>query len=200
MSTTVPGHSTGNLSYLERIFHVKERGSSLRTEILAGATTFLTMAYIVFVNPDILSEAGMPVPAVAAATCLSAAIGCILMGIIANYPIALAPGMGLNAYFAFTVVKGMGIPWQTALGCVFISGCVFLVLTAAGVRQLIVNAIPRELFSAVAAGVGIFVAFVGLRSAGIIVSSAATTVAMGTSMPSAQSARILLRGTRRPRA
>ncbi len=179
MSTTVPGHSTGRLSYLERMFHVQERGSSLRTEILAGATTFLTMAYIVFVNPDILSEAGMPMPAVAAATCLSAAIGCILMGIIANYPIALAPGMGLNAYFAFTVVKGMGIPWQTALGCVFLSGCVFLLLTAAGVRQLIVNAIPRELFAAVAAGVGLFVAFVGLRDAGIIVPNAATVVGMG---------------------
>jgi adenine/guanine/hypoxanthine permease len=179
MSTTVPGHSTGRLSYLERMFHVQERGSNLRTEILAGATTFLTMAYIVFVNPNILSEAGMPVPAVAAATCLSAAIGCILMGIIANYPIALAPGMGLNAYFAFTVVKGMGIPWQTALGCVFLSGCVFLLLTAAGIRQLIVNAIPRELFAAVAAGVGLFVAFVGLRDAGIIVPNAATVVGMG---------------------
>ena len=121
----------------------------------------------------------MPVPAVAAATCLSAAIGCILMGIIANYPIALAPGMGLNAYFAFTVVKGMGVPWRTALGCVFISGCVFLLLTAAGIRQLIVNAIPRELFASVAAGVGLFVAFVGLRDAGIIVPNAATVVGMG---------------------
>jgi adenine/guanine/hypoxanthine permease len=167
------------LSYLQRSFQIEERGSSWRTEILAGVTTFLTMAYIVFVNPAILSETGMPVPAVAAATCLSAAIGCILMGFLANYPIALAPGMGLNAYFAFTVVKGMGVPWQTALGCVFISGCVFLVLTAVGVRQLIVNAIPRELFSAVAAGVGLFVAFVGLRDAGIIVPNAATTVAMG---------------------
>jgi adenine/guanine/hypoxanthine permease len=166
-------------SSLERTFHIQERGSTWRTEILAGATTFLTMAYIVFVNPAILSQTGMPVPAVAAATCLSAAIGCILMGIIANYPIALAPGMGLNAYFAYTVVKGMGVPWQTALGCVFISGCVFLLLTAAGIRQLIVNAIPRELFAAVAAGVGLFVAFVGLRDAGIIVPSAATTVAMG---------------------
>jgi AGZA family xanthine/uracil permease-like MFS transporter len=167
------------LSYLERVFQIQERGSTWRTEILAGATTFLTMAYIVFVNPAILGETGMPVPAVAAATCLSAAIGCILMGIIANYPIALAPGMGLNAYFAYTVVKGMGVPWQTALGCVFISGCVFLLLTAAGVRQLIVNAIPRELFAAVATGVGLFVAFVGLRDAGIIVSNPATTVAMG---------------------
>src|ERR1700722_3967244 len=178
MSTTMPGQGA-RLSYLERTFHIQERGSTWRTEVLAGATTFLTMAYIVFVNPAILSETGMPVPAVAAATCLSAAIGSILMGLIANYPIALAPGMGLNAYFAYTVVKGMGVPWQTALGCVFISGCVFLLLTAAGIRQLIVNAIPRELFAAVATGVGLFVAFVGLRDAGIIVSNSATTVAMG---------------------
>jgi adenine/guanine/hypoxanthine permease len=175
----MPGQGARTLSYLERTFHIQERGSTWRTEILAGATTFLTMAYIVFVNPAILSETGMPAPAVAAATCLSAAIGSILMGLIANYPIALAPGMGLNAYFAYTVVKGMGVPWQTALGCVFLSGCVFLLLTAAGVRQLIVNAIPRELFASVAAGVGLFVAFVGLRDAGIIVSSSATTVAMG---------------------
>jgi AGZA family xanthine/uracil permease-like MFS transporter len=179
MSAVVSGEPPQTLNWFERTFQVEQRGSTLRTEILAGATTFLTMAYIVFVNPAILSQTGMPVPAVAAATCLSAAIGCILMGFIANYPIALAPGMGLNAYFAFTVVKGMGVPWQTALGCVFISGCVFLVLTAAGIRQLIVNAIPRELFSAVAAGVGLFVAFVGLKDAGIIVASAATTVAMG---------------------
>jgi AGZA family xanthine/uracil permease-like MFS transporter len=167
------------MTFLERTFHIEERGSTVRTEILAGLTTFLTMAYIVFVNPAILSETGMPIPAVAAATCLSAAIGCVLMGLLSNYPIALAPGMGLNAYFAFTVVKGMGVPWQTALGCVFLSGCAFLILTAAGVRQLIVNAIPRELFSAVAAGVGLFVAFVGLRDAGIIVSSSSTMVAMG---------------------
>src|SRR6202453_1994296 len=164
---------------LDRQFQIEQRGSTLRTEIFAGLTTFLTMAYIVFVNPAILSETGMPVPAVAAATCLSAAIGCFLMGTLANYPIALAPGMGLNAYFTYTVVKGMGVPWQTALGCVFLSGCAFLILTAVGVRQLIVNAIPRELFSAVAAGVGLFVAFVGLRDAGIIVPSSATTVAMG---------------------
>src|SRR5271168_842043 len=107
---------------LERYFEFRELGADWKTEILAGLTTFLTMAYIVFVNPAILSETGMPVPSVAAATCLSAAIGCILMGVLSNYPIALAPGMGLNAYFAFTVVKGMGVPWQTALGCVFISG------------------------------------------------------------------------------
>lgn len=167
------------MSLLERTFRIEEHGSTARTEILAGLTTFLTMAYIVFVNPAILSETGMPAPSVAAATCLSAAIGCILMGLLSNYPIALAPGMGLNAYFAFTVVKGMGVPWQTALGCVFLSGCAFLLLTAAGVRQLIVNAIPRELFSAVAAGVGLFVALVGLRDAGIIVSHPATMIAMG---------------------
>jgi adenine/guanine/hypoxanthine permease len=167
------------MSWLDRTFHIQERGSTVRTEILAGATTFLTMAYIVFVNPSILSDAGMPVAAVAAATCLSAAIGCILMGFIANYPIALAPGMGLNAYFAFTVVKQMGVPWQTALGCVLISGVVFLLLTAAGIRQLIVNAIPRELFAAVAAGVGLFIAFIGLRDAGIIVPKASTVVGLG---------------------
>src|SRR5277367_2133582 len=179
MSTTVPGHSTGSLSYLERTFHVQERGSTLRTEILAGATTFLTMAYIVFVNPGILSEAGMPVPAVAAATCLSAAIGCILMGIIANYPIALAPGMGLNAYFAYTVVKGMGVPWQTALGAVFLSGVAFLILTMAGIRQFIVEAIPTELYAAVAAGIGLFIAMIGLRNAGIVVASSSTLVTLG---------------------
>jgi AGZA family xanthine/uracil permease-like MFS transporter len=179
MSTAIPQQSAAAPGFVERTFHIAERGSSMRTEVLAGATTFLTMAYIIFVNPAILSETGMPVPAVAAATCVSAAIGCILMGLLANYPIALAPGMGLNAYFAFTVVKGMGVPWQTALGCVFLSGCAFLILTAAGVRQLIVNAIPRELFSSVAAGVGLFVAFVGLRDAGIIVPSSATMVAMG---------------------
>ncbi|HEV2275581.1 MAG TPA: NCS2 family permease [Acidobacteriaceae bacterium] len=166
-------------AFLEKRFDLRARGTTWRTEVLAGATTFLTMAYIVFVNPAILGEAGMPVAAVAVATCLSAAIGSILMGLVANYPLALAPGMGLNAYFTYTVVKGMGVPWQTALGCVFLSGCVFLVLTAAGIRQLIVNAIPRELFAAVAAGVGLFIAFVGLRDAGIIVPSSGTTVAMG---------------------
>jgi adenine/guanine/hypoxanthine permease len=171
--------SEGQPGFLERRFRIQERGSTLRTEVLAGATTFLTMAYIVFVNPSILSEAGMPVAGVAAATCLSAAIGCMLMGLIANYPIALAPGMGLNAYFAFTVVKQMGVPWQTALGCVLISGIAFLLLTAAGIRQLIVNAIPRELFAAVAAGVGLFIAFIGLRDAGIIVPKASTVVGMG---------------------
>jgi AGZA family xanthine/uracil permease-like MFS transporter len=164
---------------LERIFGLKANGTSVRTEVLAGVTTFMTMAYIVVVNPAILGEAGMPVAAVAAATCLAAGFGSILMGLIANYPLALAPGMGLNAYFTYTVVKGMGVPWEVALGCVFLSGVAFLVLTLVGVRQMIVAAIPKPLFSAVAAGVGLFIAFIGLKEAGIIVAHPATTVALG---------------------
>lgn len=164
---------------IEKTFKLSAQGTTVRTEVLAGFTTFLTMAYIVIVNPAILGQAGMPIAAVAAATCLAAGFGSILMGLIANYPIALAPGMGLNAYFTFTVVKGMGLPWETALGCVFLSGVAFLVLTVAGIRQLIVGAIPRPLFSAVAAGVGLFIAFIGLKEAGIIVADPATTVALG---------------------
>lgn len=164
---------------LERLFGLKANGTNVRTEVLAGVTTFMTMAYIVVVNPTILGEAGLPVAAVAAATCLAAGFGSILMGLIANYPLALAPGMGLNAYFTYTVVKGMGVPWETALGCVFISGVAFLVLTLVGVRQMIVAAIPKPLFSAVAAGVGLFIAFIGLKEAGIIVANPATTVALG---------------------
>jgi adenine/guanine/hypoxanthine permease len=164
---------------LERYFEFERLGANWRTEILAGITTFVTMAYIVFVNPSILQEAGMPFAAVVAATCFSAAVGSILMGAFARYPIALAPGMGLNAYFTYTVCKGMGIPWQTALGAVFLSGVVFLILTFSGVRQLIVSAIPRELYAAVAAGIGLFIAFIGLRNAGLIVASPATIVTMG---------------------
>ena len=164
---------------LERLFGLTAHGTSVRTEVFAGFTTFLTMAYIVAVNPAILSEAGLPVAAVAAATCLAAGFGSLLMGLIANYPLALAPGMGLNAYFTYTVVKGMGVPWETALGCVFLSGVAFLILTLVGVRQLIVAAIPRSLFAAVAAGIGVFIAFIGLRDAGIIVPNPATAVALG---------------------
>jgi AGZA family xanthine/uracil permease-like MFS transporter len=164
---------------LERLFGLKAQGTNVRTEVLAGVTTFMTMAYIVVVNPAILGEAGMPVAAVAAATCLAAGLGSILMGLIANYPLALAPGMGLNAYFTYTVVKGMGVPWEVALGCVFLSGVAFLILTLVGVRQMIVAAIPKPLFSAVAAGVGLFIAFIGLKEAGIIVAHPATTVALG---------------------
>ena len=167
------------MSFLEKTFQLQGRGTSIQTEVLAGATTFLTMAYIVLVNPAILSTTGMPLAGVAAATCLAAGIGCLLMGFLANYPIALAPGMGLNAYFAFTVVQGMGVPWQTALGLVFVSGVLFFLLTLAGVRQLIVSAIPRALFSAIAAGIGLFIAFIGLRGAGLVVANPATLVGLG---------------------
>jgi AGZA family xanthine/uracil permease-like MFS transporter len=164
---------------MERLFALEARGTSVRTEVFAGFTTFLTMAYIVVVNPAILGDAGMPVGGVAAATCLAAALGCFLMGLISNYPLALAPGMGMNVYFTYTVVKGMGVPWETALGCVFLSGAAFMILTLVGVRQLIVNAIPRPLFSAVAGGIGLFIAFIGMKNAGIIVSNRATSVGLG---------------------
>ena len=164
---------------LEHYFEFEKLGATWKTEILAGFTTFMTMAYIVFVNPAILHETGMPLAAVTAATCISAAVGSILMGGFAKYPIALAPGMGLNAYFTYTVVKGMGVPCQAALGAVFISGLAFLLLTALGVRQLIISTIPYELYAAVAAGVGLFIALLGFRNSGIIVPNAATTVTLG---------------------
>jgi adenine/guanine/hypoxanthine permease len=164
---------------LDRFFGLEAAGTSVRIELLAGVTTFLTMIYIVVVNPLIMGDAGMPVGAVAIGTCIAAAAGCLLMGLIANTPLAMAPGMGLNAYFTYTVVKGMGVPWETALGCVFISGAAFLVLTLVGARQLIVNAIPRSLFSAVAGGIGLFIAFIGLKDAGVIVANPATTVGLG---------------------
>jgi len=166
-------------AWLDRYFGLTEKGVTVRTEVLAGFTTFLSMSYIVLVNPAILSQAGLPIVAVAAATCASAAFASILMGLLANYPLALAPGMGLNAYFTFTVVKGMGVPWQVALGCVFISGVCFLLMTFVGIRQLIVNSIPRPLYSAVAGGIGLFIAFIGLKEAGVIVANPATTVALG---------------------
>jgi AGZA family xanthine/uracil permease-like MFS transporter len=167
------------LKQLERYFEFTHLGTNWRTEILAGITTFLTMAYIVLVNPAILAAAGVPLPAVTAATCLSAAFGSILMGVIARYPIALAPGMGLNAYFTYTVCLKMHIPWQTALGAVFLSGVIFLALTAAGIRQMILRSIPHELYAAVASGIGLFIAFIGFRNAGLVVSDPATLVGLG---------------------
>ncbi len=167
------------LTRLEHYFEFEKLNTNWTTEILAGVTTFITMAYIVFVNPSILKDAGMPVAGVFGATCLSAAFATILMGVFARYPIALAPGMGLNAYFTYTVVKGMGVPWETALGAVFLSGVAFLVLTVAGIRQWIMTAIPPALYAAVSAGIGLFIAFIGLRNAGIIRSDPATLVTMG---------------------
>ena len=175
----VAGEKESVVARLERYFEFQALGTNWRTEILAGATTFITMAYIIFVNPSILHEAGMPFAAVVAATCLSAGLGSLAMGIYARYPIALAPGMGLNAYFTYVVVKGMGLPWQVALGAVFISGVAFIVLTLAGVIRRIVAAIPNELYSAIAAGIGLLLALIGFRNAGIIVPRPATTVAMG---------------------
>lgn len=176
---TAPERRGGALGAVERYFSFEELGTNWRTEMLAGFTTFITMAYIVFVNPAILHETGMPIAAVTAATCCSAALGSILMGALAKYPIALAPGMGLNAYFTYTVVKHLGVPWQTALGAVFISGAIFLLLTIGGIRQLLVSAIPHELHAAVAGGVGLFIAFIGLRNAGIIISEPSTIVGLG---------------------
>src|SRR3974390_1274196 len=171
--------SSSMLKKLEDYFEFQRLGTNWRTEIVAGLTTFLTMAYVVLVNPAILHETGMPLAAVPAATCLSAAIASILMGIFARYPLALAPGMGLNAYFTYTVCLKMHIPWQTALGAVFISGVLFLALTAAGIRQMILRSIPHELYAAVASGIGLFIAFIGFHNAGLVVGDPATLVSLG---------------------
>jgi AGZA family xanthine/uracil permease-like MFS transporter len=164
---------------LEHYFEFQALGTNWKTEILAGATTFITMAYIIFVNPSILHEAGMPFAAVVAATCLSSAIGSLIMGVYARYPIALAPGMGINAYFSYVVVKGMGFSWQVALGAVFLSGIAFAVMTLAGVIRQVVSSIPTELYSAIAAGIGLFIALIGFRNSGIIVPDPESTVTMG---------------------
>ncbi|MBN9489211.1 MAG: NCS2 family permease [Alphaproteobacteria bacterium] len=162
-----------------QVFKLRENDTNVRTEIVAGITTFLTMAYIIFVNPDILSKAGMPLSAVFVSTCVAAAIGCFLMAFVSNYPIALAPGMGLNAYFAFGVVGGMHYSWQVALGCVFISGVIFFIISVLPIREWIVNAIPKSLKMAIAAGIGLFLALIALKNAGIVVSNEATLVAHG---------------------
>lgn len=166
-------------SLLARFFGFAQNKTNMRTEMLAGTTTFFTMAYILLVNPFLLgNEAGMDFGAVFVATAVSAAIGSLLMGLMANYPIALAPGMGLNAYFTYTVVIGMGVSWQTALGAVFISGILFLLLTLTRVREMVINAIPSGLKHAVSAGIGLFIAFIGLKNAEILVSSEATLVSL----------------------
>ena len=164
---------------LERLFQLKAHNTNVRTEILAGVTTFLAMAYILFVNPSILGETGMDKGAVFVATCLAAAIGSTIMGLIANYPIALAPGMGLNAFFTYTVVLHMGHTWQVALGAVFISAVCFFLLSIFRIREWIVNSIPLPLRSAIAAGIGLFLALIALQGAGIVVGNPATVVGMG---------------------
>jgi adenine/guanine/hypoxanthine permease len=166
-------------SVLERRFRLRERGSDVRTEAVAGLTTFLAMAYIVFVNPSILEATGMDTGAVFVATCVAAAIGTGIMGLYANLPIAQAPGMGLNAFFAFTVVLGFGVPWETALAATFVSGLLFLVLAVTGVRQKVIELIPLSLKLAVGAGIGLFIAFIGLKNAGLVVADDATLVTLG---------------------
>lgn len=164
---------------LEKLFKLSHFGTTPKTEILAGITTYLTMAYIIFVNPAMLADAGMDKGAVFVATCLAAAIGCFIMGLWANLPIALAPGMGLNAFFTYGVVLGMGHEWQTALGAVFLSGIIFLLLSLFKVREMIINAIPNTLKLAIAAGIGAFLALIALKSSGIIVAHPATLVGLG---------------------
>jgi AGZA family xanthine/uracil permease-like MFS transporter len=164
---------------LERIFHLKVNRTNVRTEILAGLTTFLAMAYILFVNPSILSATGMDKGAVFVATCLAAAIGSALMGFIANYPIALAPGMGLNAFFTYTVVLHMGHTWQVALGAVFLSAITFFALSIFKIREWIIRSIPLPLRSGIAAGIGLFLAIIALQGAGIVVGNSATLVGLG---------------------
>ena len=161
---------------LEKFFKLKENGTNVKTEIMAGITTFMTMAYILAVNPDILSASGMDANAVLLATALASFLGTVLMALFANYPFALAPGMGLNAYFAFTVVGIYGYSWQIALMAVFVEGLVFIVLSVTNVREAIFNAIPMTLKSAVSAGIGLFIAFIGLQNAKIVVNNESTLV------------------------
>lgn len=164
---------------LEKLFKLKQNKTSLKQEAVAGLTTFLTMAYIIFVNPSMLADAGMDQGAVFVATCVAAAIGCLVMGLLANYPIALAPGMGLNAFFTYTVVGEMGYSWETALGAVFLSGICFMILSLVRIREWVVNSIPMSLRLGIAAGIGLFLALIGLKSAGIVVANPATLVGMG---------------------
>lgn len=170
---------------LEKLFQLEANGTTVRREVIAGLTTFLTMAYIIFVNPSILQIAGMDFGAVFMATCLAAAFGSAFMGLYANYPIALAPGMGLNAYFTFGVVKGMGYTWEVALGAVFISGLLFLVISLVKLREMIVNAIPMSMKLGIAAGIGLFLAIIALKNANVVAAHPATYVTMGDvkSMP-----------------
>lgn len=164
---------------LERLFQLKAHNTSVRTELLAGVTTFLAMAYILFVNPSILGATGMDKGAIFVATCLAAAIGSALMGLIANYPIALAPGMGLNAFFTYTVVLHLGHTWQVALGAVFLSALMFFLLSIFRIREWIINSIPLPLRSGIAAGIGLFLALIALQTAGIVVGNPATLVGLG---------------------
>ena len=167
-------------SWIENRFKLKEAGSDIRTEVMAGITTFMTMGYIIFVNPDILSKTGMPFGSLMVATCLASAIATLMMAFMANYPIALSSGMGLNAFFAFSVVLGMNIPWEVALAAIFIEGVIFILLTLTKVREAVVNSIPKSLKIGISTGIGFFIALIGLQGAGIIVGNPATLVSLGS--------------------
>lgn len=167
------------MTVIERYFGIDGKNITIKRELLAGLTTFLTMAYIIFVNPDLLGKAGMDKGAVFVATCLASAFGCIMMGVLARLPVALAPGMGLNAFFTFTVVMGMGKSWEVALGAVFVSGVIFVLISLFKIREWLINAIPYTLKQGIVAGIGAFLAFIALKSAGIIVAHPATFVTLG---------------------
>lgn len=170
--------STEN-GFLENVFKLEENNTNVKTEVIAGFTTFMTMAYIIFVNPSILSDAGMPFEGVLIATIMSAVLGTLAMAFLTNYPFALASGMGLNAFFAYSVVIGMGVPWQVALGIIFLEGILFIILSVTPVREMIVNSIPMALKTGISAGIGLFIAFIGLQNANIVVADEATLIAMG---------------------
>ena len=167
------------MSFAEKVFRLSENKTSVRQEVMAGITTFVTMAYVIFVVPSMVSETGMPRDALFAATIWATALSTLFMGLWANMPIGLAPGMGIIAYFTYSVVLGMSLPWQTALGAVFISGAVFLFLSVTRIRSLIISSVPKNLTMAISVGIGLFIAFIGLRSAGIVVSDPANSVALG---------------------
>lgn len=173
------GMSSPKKGFLNSFFELDKRNTDVKTELLAGLTTFVTMSYIILVNPQILHDAGIPKEAALAATIFASVLATVLMALWANFPVAIAPGMGLNAFFAYTVVLGQGLSWQTALGAVFISGIVFLLLTVTGVRQKIVDGVPMVLKSAIGVGIGLFIAFIGFKNAGLVISSKATFVALG---------------------
>lgn len=168
-----------NLGFLDRFFKLREKNTTVKTEVLAGLTTFIALAYIIFVNPNILSEAGIPKEAAIASTIWIAALSTMVMGVFANYPVALAPGMGLNAFFAYYVCGTLGLHWTVALGAVFFSGVLFLILTVSHIRQAIINSVPQNLRVAISVGIGLFIAFIGLKNAGIIVQNDATFVTIG---------------------
>ncbi len=166
-------------NFIEKYFKLNELNTNIRTELIAGATTFMTMAYIIFVNPAMISKTGMDFGAAMTATCLSAAIATIMMGVYVNYPIALAPGMGQNAFFTYTVCLTMGVPWRTALGCVFVEGVIFLLLTFTQFRQMLITAIPPSIRYGIACGIGLLISFIGLIDAGVIVGHPSTLVTLG---------------------